>query len=196
MNLVFLQHESLSGSISLESPKGRAAMPWCQDKKERDPDFYVFEHARAVSGNTIDAMPAIMTGCLPYDNEGVAWAHAEGRHIGYDFQREGYPTASFSSRSIDTTIKSGQWKMLYDVLAGGMDKVVDPKSMGWKNDNAEGTDDRRMIPEFEEWLGTIEGPSTPFYAQFYNFNQVRTRRRRRVRIPPVRQHRSYPFVVW
>lgn len=93
-------------------------MPWFQDKMDNDPDFYVFEHVRAPSGNTVDALPALCTGCLPYDDNGVAWAHAKGRHLGYDFYNEGYPTASFSSRSLDKTIREGQWKMLYDVLTG------------------------------------------------------------------------------
>lgn len=124
-----------------------------------------FEHVRTGSGITIDALPALTTGCLPYTDEGVAWAHAPGRSIGHDFRDAGYPTASFSSRSLDNTMRSGQWKMLYDVLAGGMDRTVDPIAMGWKNSNAEGDEDRKMLPLFEEWLGTIEDGKTPFYAQ-------------------------------
>lgn len=52
-----------------------------------------------------------------------------------------------------------------------MDKVVDPESMQWKNSNAEGADDRRMLPLFEQWLGTIEDRRTPFYAQV-NFVEI------------------------
>merc|ERR1719253_1262222 len=171
MNLIYLHHESMSGAIALGPEEGRAAMPWFQEKMHNDPDFYVFEHVRTGSGITIDALPALTTGCLPYTDEGIAWAHAPGRSIGHDFRDAGYPTASFSSRSLDNTMRSGQWKMLYDVLAGGMDRTVDPIAMGWKNSNAEGDEDRKMLPLFEEWLGTIEDGKTPFYAQFYNFNQ-------------------------
>jgi len=172
-NVIYLQHESLSGSIALNTKAGAAAMPFFQDKMKRDPDFYVFEHARTVSGNTLDALPALLTGCMPYNPDGEAWVHAPGRAVGHDFHQRGYPTASFTSRKLDKGITTGQWKVLHDLLVGSMDKVVDPISQKWPMDNKEGTDDRRMLPAFEEWLRELaeQGASRPFYAQFYNFNQ-------------------------
>lgn len=181
-NVIFLQHESLSGSIMLNTDQGVAAMPFFQDMMHNDPNMYVFEGARTGSGNTIDALPALMTGCLPYDEAAIGWVHEYGRTIGYDFKSRGYSTASFSSRALDRTITSGLWSMLYDLLVGGMDKVVDPLSMNWSRDNAEGSDDRKMLPEFEGWLAEFDNATSTttgggaqqrslFYAQFYNFNQ-------------------------
>ena len=172
-NIIYIQHEALSGSIALNTDAGAAAMPFFQDRMKNDPDFYVFEHARAPSGNTLDAFPAMMTGCMPYTKDAVDWLHTRGRSVGYDFHRLGYHTASFSSRNLDETMTTGKWKVLYDMLVGDMDKVIDPLSQKLPVDNKGGTDDRRMLPLFEDWLRELadKDESRPFYAQFYNFNQ-------------------------
>jgi len=173
-NVIYLQHESLSGSIMFNTEEGIKATPWFNKMKNEDPNFYVFENGRTISGLTIDAMPALMTGCAPYSKKGIDWVHTKGRAIGYDFFNRGYSTASFSSRALDKTTKSGQWSMLYDLLVGAMEYVVDPTKMKWTFDNSEGSDDRKMLPKFEEWLmklGSNETTSNaPVYAQFYNFN--------------------------
>ena len=172
-NIIYIQHESLSGSMMLNTEAGAKAMPFFQDRMHNDPDMYVYEHTRTGSGNTIDALPALMTGCLPYNGEGVKYTHAIGQSIGYDFHNLGYRTASFSSRALDETIVSGRWKMLHDVLVGGMEQVYDLVSQKWPRDNAEGSDDRRMLPLFEDWINesmSESESSAPFYAQFYNFN--------------------------
>lgn len=70
---------------------------------------------------------------------------------------------------------------MHDLLVGGMDFIVDPIRNNWQMENVEGSDDRRMLPLFEEWLGEvgnanatdIEEEQTPFYAQFYTMNTVR-----------------------
>jgi len=184
-NVIYIQHESLSGSILLNTKKGKTSAPFFHDRMANDPDFYVFEHHRTGSGNTIDAMPSLMTGCLPYTVKGMEYAHAKGRSIGYEFAENGYSTASFSSRTLDEDLIKGRYRMLYDMLAGSMDKVEDAtRNKRLKLDNSQGSSDGQMLPLFEEWLAELaqqegeeknptgEGAAKkPFYAQFYNFNQ-------------------------
>lgn len=178
-NVIFIQHESLSGSIMLNTEKGRESTPFFQNMMHNDDDMYVFEHSRSVSGNTIDAMPALMTGCLPLDKEGIDNVRTKGRSVGYEFYKRGYNTASFSSRALDGTIISGQWSILHDPLTGGMYRVFDPLSESAPKNNAEGCDDVMMLNSFSQWLSDTKNGTThydgddeaPFYAQFYNFNQ-------------------------
>ena len=122
-NIIYLQHESLSGSIMLNTDGGVSSMPFFQEMMHNDPNMYVFEHQIGVSGNTKDAFPALMTGCLPYTMDGIEWVHEPGQSIGYDFHSKGYKTASFSSSRLDKTVQTGAWRMMYDMIAGAMDKV-------------------------------------------------------------------------
>ena len=137
-NIIFLQHESLSGAIMLKTQEGIDAMPFFHDKMHNDTNFYVFETTHTGSGNTIDAMPALMTGCLPHTLKGVDWVRTPGRSIGYDFSLNGYATASFSSTAHGPSLKweNGNYYMLYDLLVGGMDTVKEPMSMGYRMENA------------------------------------------------------------
>ena len=137
-NIIFLQHESLSGAIMLNTQEGIDATPFFHDKMHNDTNFYVFEKTHTGSGNTIDAMPALMTGCLPHTLEGVDWVRSPGRSIGYDFSLNGYATASFSSTAHGPSLKweNGNYYMLYDLLVGGMDTVKEPLSMGYRMENA------------------------------------------------------------
>lgn len=186
-NIIFIQHESLSGAIMLKTDDGVKATPFFQSKMHNDSDFYVFENTRTGSGNTIDAMPALMTGCLPYTDEGVHFVQSPGRSIGYEFSRfsnRGYTTASFSSTAIGTSIRyeNGQYSMLHDLLVGGMDIVKEPLSLGYKMQNADAVDDRKMLSLFEQWLGELGNSShsnltrggvskqQPFFAQMYLMN--------------------------
>jgi len=194
-NVIFLMHEGLSGSIMLTTREGKSATPFFQDKMQNDPNMYVFEHASSVSGNTIDSLPALMTGCLPYTEDAMAWAHAPGRAIGYEFAHGlGYATASFSSRRLDRTItaQGGQWHVTHDPLAGAMDAVFEPGEMNGKGCDATRCDDRKMVWQLEGWLANLENSTRtkrsgrrqrggktqsskaaraqPFYAQLYSFN--------------------------
>ena len=137
-NIIFLQHESLSGAIMLKTQEGIDATPFFHDKMHNDTNFYVFEKTHTGSGNTIDAMPALLTGCLPHTLEGVEWVRSPGRSIGYDFSLNGYATASFSSTAHGPSLKyeNGNYYMLYDLLVGGMDTVKEPLSMGYRMENA------------------------------------------------------------
>ncbi len=178
-NVIYIQHESLSGSFLLNTEEGVAATPFFQGLRSNNSDFYVFENHRTGSGNTIDAMPALMTGCLPFEEEGIEYVRTKGRSIGYEFAERGYHTVSYSSRALDRTMKKGKWKMLYDMLAGAMDHVVDAtSSTEVKKNNGQGSADAQMLPLFEKWLDELdarealtETSARPFYAQFYNFNQ-------------------------
>ena len=176
-NVIYIQHESLSGSLMLNTEEGRASTPFFQDLMHNNENMFVFEHGRTVSGNTIDAMPALMTGCLPINDDGLKYVLSRGQSIGYDFHRSGYATASFSSRAFDKSITNGKYKRLHDLLAGAMSSVYNPTSEGLSQDNAQGCDDRKMLPHFADWLAewsnvtSSPGEHKPFYAQFYNFNQ-------------------------
>ena len=95
-NIIFIQHDSFSGSAFLDE-HGTKAMPFLHDKMHNDPNMYVFEHAMAGSAITMDAIPALMTGCLPYNHQGMKWTQSQGKGIGHDFKRRGYKTASLLS---------------------------------------------------------------------------------------------------
>ena len=161
--------------------------PFFQHMMHNDEDMFVFKNTRSVSGNTLDAFPSLMTGCLPFNDSGHELLNEMGRSIGYNFLNAGYSTASFSSY-YDNVIESGKYKVMYDELVGGMDYVVDPMRKRWPLPNGDGSDDndRILLPVFEEWLrdevgnsnvgrNSTESESTkaPFYAQLYAFNQVR-----------------------
>jgi len=178
-NVIFIQHESLSGSIMFNTKTGKANTPFFHGRMANDPDFYAFEHHRTGSGHAVDAMTSLMTGCLPYIKKGIKYSHAMGKAIGYEFAEKGYATASFSSRILDEDMTEGKFSMLHDLLAGGMDRVEDASvNPNLEIDiNDQGSSDGQMLPLFEEWLEDFdrqkeeEGSSSkPFYAQFYNFN--------------------------
>ena len=174
----------------LNTDEGVKATPFFQNKMHSDADFYVFESMRTGSGNTIDAMPALMTGCLPHNLDGVEWVQTPGRSIGYafsDWTGRGYATGSFSSTAFGPSIElsHGEYHMLHDLFVGGMETVREPLSLGYKMQNADAVDDRKMLNLFEEWLvgsekddteiddergGLLGKQRTPFYAQMYLTN--------------------------
>jgi hypothetical protein len=169
-NIIFIQHESLSGGLMFNTDEGRSAMPFFQKMMHTSPNFYVFEHTRGMSGQTKDALPTLMTGCAPTSKASEEWVQTSGRSLAYDFLSAGYATASFSSRLIDDDINGGEWSMLKDVIAGGVEHLVDPVSYGMPKDSTWSVDERKMVPQFFDWLATVDR-KRPFYAQFYNFNQ-------------------------
>ena len=87
-NIIFIQHDSFSGSAFLDE-HGKKAMPFLHDKMQNDPDMYVFEHAMSGGAITMDAIPALMTGCLPYTHEGMKWLRSHGKGIGHNFKQRG-----------------------------------------------------------------------------------------------------------
>lgn len=164
-NVVFIQTDALSGSLMLKTAEGRAAMPFFQHLKATNDDFYVFDYARTVSGNTKDALLSLLAGCLPFTDQGKEIAFAQS--IGDEFRTLGYETASFSSTNVN--LQNTLWSFLEYHLVNSMDKVVDPGSaIGLDFANFEGSDDRQMLPYFEEWIQSEVNGS--FYAQIYQIN--------------------------
>ena len=106
-NFIYIQHESLSGALMLNTPEGRSSMPFFQGLKDSNVDMYVFEHTRSVSGNTIDALPALLTGCLAYNDEGEAYRSRPNQTIAHDFESNGYATGLFTSRA--PSMLHGSW---------------------------------------------------------------------------------------
>lgn len=104
-NFIYIQHESLSGAV-MNTDEGKAAMPFFQGLKDNN-DMYVFEHTRCVSGNTIDALPSLLTGCLPYNDEGEAYRNRPNHTIAHDFESAGYATGLFTSRA--PSMLHGSW---------------------------------------------------------------------------------------
>jgi len=173
-NVIYIQHDSLSGSILQKTEQGRRATPFFQSLLEDNDDFYLLEHARAPSGDTRDGMTSLLSGCLPITEAGRKMAFE--RSLGTEFKRAGYRT--FSASSATMNFDQTAWFMLQKHIEGNMDTVVDPLSTGIPVINSEGGDDLALLPYFEEWLRNnaqqqqgegAAGP--PFYAQFYGFNQ-------------------------
>jgi phosphoglycerol transferase MdoB-like AlkP superfamily enzyme len=167
-NVVYILAESLSGAYAINTEAGRKAMPFFQSLLVANrTEMHLFPKARAASGDTVDCLTSLVTGCLPYSSAGKSIAFS--RSIGSEFKRTGYQTASFSSRKL--TVKGTKWHMLHDYLTANMDKVYDPISEGHKTVNGEGADDRELVSDSEHWMHVREDSMTsPFYAQFYMFN--------------------------
>jgi len=161
-NVIYVVPDSLSGPY-LFTEEGQKATPFLQDLLKKNETYY-FPHARAVSGNTIDALTALITGCLPYTPTGKEIAFS--RSIATEFKRQGYQTASLSTAKIDLQV--GAWQMINNYLTGNMDYVFDPSSENHGLVSGEGSDDRLFMPVFEKWLA--EDVYDPFYAQIYQFN--------------------------
>ena len=102
-NVVVVVHESLSGELMTGTDEYN--VPFYQKMAaSKDQGFYVFENARSASGDTIDCMTAIQSGCLPLDDkEGMLMAL--NTTLGSAFKSVGYHTASFSSsRSVSCAL--------------------------------------------------------------------------------------------
>ena len=171
-NVIFIIHESFSGSLALNDPRGRQMMPYFQNLKDNHDDMYVFQHARTVSGNTMDAMSMAMSGLLPFTPEGMQQAFQKS--IGSEFKEKGYNTASFTSCPLN--MKKTAWWMIQNYLTANMDHVQDPLSANFGNGGGV-ADDRYLPPLLEHWLQNITAPTNStttnnksFYAQFYTMN--------------------------
>jgi hypothetical protein len=116
-NVVLIVHESLSGA-ALETTLGKAATPFYQSLMKED-DMYFFRYPRTVAGTTTIATPAILTGLLAYDLEGVDVL--KEATLATDFKVQGYDTASFVSYGTDW-YGSG-WAILSDLLRNDFDHL-------------------------------------------------------------------------
>lgn len=162
-NVIYLVPDSLAGAY-VNTEEGRQATPFLQSLLHDNDDVYYFPHVRAVSGNTVDALTALETGCLAYTDTGKKIAFS--RSIGTEFKRQGYQTASFSTTKLDLQV--GIWQMIGNYLTANMDSVFDPGSENHPILNGEGSDDRLFLPIFEKWLK--EDVHDAFFAQFFQFN--------------------------
>jgi len=171
-NVIFVIHESLSGEIMMAKESSVKVTPFLQQMFRSKDEYFVFENARSVSGDTVDAMSGIHSGCIPLD-------HKEGRTIalnntiGAEFKRKGYNTVSFSSR--ETDLEGTKWWMMSNILGGvNFDQVHDPRTTKDPLVNGPARDDVAMGKHFQKWLGEKkkrEGDvRQPFYAQFYYYN--------------------------
>ena len=164
-NVIYMVHESLSGAYALDRPEGRKATPFFHELMDHEDDFYVFNKARSVSGDTRDCLTTLATGCLPVTQEGKALAY--GRSIATEFKRQGYSTASFSTAILN--MENTQWSHLQNYLTSNFDYIEDPGRRGLKLVNSEGAEDASFIPLFRDWINKDKN-GTQFYAQFYQFD--------------------------
>jgi len=179
-NVLLVVHESL-GAAPLATSRGHKAAPYYHSALLSDPNFYSFNHARTVAGTTPIATPAILTGLLPYSDDGASIVR--GSALAKDFKGGGYDTASFVSYGADwRSDAGGGWAILSDHLLDDFDTVVGPDETGEERVNEYGMDDRRTVKYMEKWL-TERGerannggddppsPSSPFYAVLVFNNQ-------------------------
>eukprot|EP00979_Chaetoceros_neogracilis_P009037 scaffold2037_cov247-Chaetoceros_neogracile.AAC.1 len=126
-NVILVMHESLSGEVmmaddSIVSSK-KKSMPFFQQMLHSDVEYFVFENARTVAGDTADAMSAIQTGCLPLN-------HRQGREVALnttiatEFKRKGFETVSISSRLLN--LEGTKWFMVQNQLSSNFDQVFHP----------------------------------------------------------------------
>eukprot|EP00986_Skeletonema_menzelii_P000402 scaffold111_cov142-Skeletonema_menzelii.AAC.25 len=170
-NLVLLIHESLSGEYTMTREEAVKLMPFLQMKfQSNDEEFFVFENMRTVSGDTVDCVPAIVSGCLPLHEKGLKSAYST--NMATEAKKRGYQTVSFSSRAF--TMKGTKWFMIQDALSINFDQIWEPGRTGDPLINDGGQDDRLMGKNFKNWLDvqkqSNETTKTPFFAQLYYFD--------------------------
>jgi len=169
-NLILLIHDSLSGEYAMTRKEAVEKMPFLQKKfQSNDGDFFVFENARTVSGDTIDCVPAIVSGCLPLNKrEGAATAYST--NMATQAKMRGYQTLSFSSSSF--SMKGTRYWMIQDALSINFDQIWHPGVTGEPLVNEAAQSDRLMGKHFESWIREWNQNSTtktPFFAQFYYY---------------------------
>jgi hypothetical protein len=164
-NVLYIVVESLSAAYALNNEYGRKAMPFVQSMLN-NPHTYLFEHARSVSGDTVDCMGSLITGCAPYKVNGAKIASQ--RTIGSEFKAMGYHTASFSSCQINW--KGTRWFMMDAYWKANMDVFHDPLTENLPVLNEKASDDRTMLPLVENWLKNETRKDHPFYSQMYLYN--------------------------
>lgn len=94
-NIIIIVHESMSGS-ALESSSGRKAAPFWHGQMRSSSDVYQFNNVLAGSGMTSIATSAILTGMIPYDDDGLNTIQSS-LTMATELKGAGYDTACFSS---------------------------------------------------------------------------------------------------
>ena len=118
-NVIVVVHESLSG-WALETSRGKDATPFYQTLQQR-PETFFFRYGRTVAGTTTIATPAILTGLLAYDKEGVSVLE-ESAGLAPDFKAAGYDTGSFVSYGTDWS--GTGWAILSNLLRNDFDHII------------------------------------------------------------------------
>jgi hypothetical protein len=196
-NIVVVMHESLSGELMMTHESSAKATPFFHEMLKSQDEYFVFEHARTVSGDTVDAISAIQSGCDPVDHKESRY-YALKTTLATEFKSQGYKTVSFSSRGLVRLISCSKlialycfilsksnlssfrvlqnlagtkWFMTQHQLTTNFDQVFDPTVTKDPLENPPGQDDRKMVENFKTWLTeNHSGGDEPFYAQFYYFN--------------------------
>ena len=151
-NVIVIVHESLSGA-AMQSARGIDAAPFFHSMRS-SPDFYDFRFARTTAGTTPIATPSLLTGLMPYDEQGVELVKRAS--LATDFKRLGYDTSCFAAYGSDWT--GNAWEILNHMLMPGFDAVFDPKATGDALVNEYGMDDRALSNHFRQWLKTRRAP--------------------------------------
>ena len=101
-NVILVMHESLSGELMMTSDAAVKATPFFHSMLQSEKDYFVFEHTRAVSGDTTDALTVMHAGCNPLDHK-TSREYALNTTVATEFKKRGYDTVSFSSRGLVRT---------------------------------------------------------------------------------------------
>lgn len=166
-NVILVIHESLSGELMMTQDTSVQATPFFHRMLKSDEEYFVFEHARTVSGDTTDAITAIQSGCNPLDHK-KSREFALNTTLATEFKKQGFDTVSFSSRGLN--LEGTKWFMTQHQLSTNFDQIYDPKVTQDPLVNPPGQDDREMVKYFKKWLEQRKEGDGPFFAQFYYFN--------------------------
>eukprot|EP00012_Vannella_robusta_P012034 CAMPEP_0206210046 /NCGR_PEP_ID=MMETSP0166-20121206/17286_1 /ASSEMBLY_ACC=CAM_ASM_000260 /TAXON_ID=95228 /ORGANISM="Vannella robusta, Strain DIVA3 518/3/11/1/6" /LENGTH=144 /DNA_ID=CAMNT_0053631589 /DNA_START=382 /DNA_END=813 /DNA_ORIENTATION=- len=93
-NILLILLESASGLI-FNSRYGKLSMPYYHQNISKMESFYSYEHNSPVSGLTLSAVPAILSGLNPMNKPGQEISYA--RNTAVELQNQGYHTAMFCS---------------------------------------------------------------------------------------------------
>lgn len=151
-NVIVIVQESLSGA-AMQSTRGIDAAPFFHSMRS-NPNFYDFRFARTTAGTTPIATPSLLTGLMPFDDDGVELVKRAS--LASDFKRLGYDTSCFAAYGADWT--GNAWEILSYMLMPGFDAIFDPKATGDALVNEYGMDDRVMSKHFVQWLKTRRAP--------------------------------------
>ena len=161
-NVIMFVHESLSGA-AMQSARGIDAAPFFQSMRS-NPNFYDFRFARTTAGTTPIATPSLLTGLMPFDDDGVELVKRAS--LASDFKRLGYDTSCFAAYGADWT--GNAWEILSYMLMPGFDAIFDPKATGDALVNEYGMDDRVLSNHFVQWLKTRRVPGNVTTSDAHN----------------------------
>ena len=161
-NVFVIIHESLGRKFMFDrSPipgaqnntltRAEAAMPFFHERFRRDPHVYDFAFARTVSGNTENAMPALMSGRLIIGPQQSLSSRDDGLrdipHLGAMARAAGYSPVIYCSYPSRYT---SRWQRLNQFLHDAFDHVYDVDMLHAPRINEQGMDDRNLTSLLED----------------------------------------------